>query len=341
MFNLSRRVRRWLPVTALLVAAPSLLSAWGTWGHQRINRAAVLALPPALRTLFYNHIDFMVEESVIPDLRKYTINDRAEFPRHFIDLEDYGPGPISQLPQTSKEAYAKYDPAFLDKSGRLPWYIQDMMGKLTQAMKNGRKDDILFIAADLGHYLGDAVQPLHTSANHDGQLTGQKGIHAFFESQLVEQFGSSYNFKVAQPKVIDPVAETWRILAQSHAAADTLLSIEKTLAAATPAAQVYAVDAQGQIKKNVFNSQVHALPYATSYHTALKHMVERQLRTATQAAADYWYTAWVNAGKPDLAKLDTEYTTRSNAKNLKTELKLIQKGKLVDFSSFPEFETLK
>jgi len=341
MFKLSRRVRRWLPVTALLVAAPSLLSAWGTWGHQRINRAAVLALPPAMRTLFYNHIDFMVEEAVIPDLRKYTINDRAEFPRHYIDIEEYGTAPISTLPQSSTEAAAKYEPAFLDKHGRLPWYIQDMMAKLTQAMKNGRKDDILFIAADLGHYLGDATQPLHTSANHDGQLTGQKGVHAFFESQLVEQFGSSYNFKVAEPHVIDPVAETWRIISQSHAAADTLLSVEKALAAAAPATTIYALDAQGQVKKNVFNSQIHAKLYATSYHDALKHMVERQLRTATQAAANYWYTAWVNAGKPDLSKLDTEYTTRSNEQNLKEELKLIQKGKLVDFASWPEFEVVK
>ncbi|SHI90068.1 S1/P1 Nuclease [Hymenobacter daecheongensis DSM 21074] len=337
MLNISRRVRRWLPITAVLLAAPSLLFAWGTWGHQRINRAAVLALPPGLRTLFYNHIDFMVEESVVPDLRKYTLNDRAEYPRHFIDLEDYGSAPVSELPQTSTAAYAKYEPAFLDKSGRLPWHIQDMMGKLTQAMKNGRKDDILFIAADLGHYLGDAVQPLHTSANHDGQLTGQRGIHAFFESQLVEQFGHTYNFRVAAPRVIDPVSETWRIIAQSHAAADTLLSIERQLAATTPPASIYALDAQGQVKKNVFNSQIHALPYATSYHQALRHMVERQLRVAVQASANYWYTAWVNAGKPDLAKLDTDYTTRSNEQNLKEELKQLEKGKLVDFSSYPEF----
>ncbi|GAA3925821.1 zinc dependent phospholipase C family protein [Hymenobacter algoricola] len=339
MLTFSRR--RWLPVLAFLLVAPSFLFAWGTWGHQRINRAAVLALPAPLRTFFYNHIDFMVEESVVPDLRKYSINDRAEFPRHFIDLEDFGPGPLSQLPQTSQAAYARYDAALLDKSGRLPWYIQDMMGKLTQAMKNGRKDDILFLAADLGHYLGDAMQPLHTSANHDGQLTGQKGVHAFFESQLVERFGKDYNFRVAEPRVIDPVAETWRLIAQSHAAADTLLLIEKQLAAATPAAALYAVDAQGQVKKNVFNSQIHSPPYALSYHTALRHMVERQLRTATQAAANYWYTAWVNAGKPDLAALDTDYTTRSNAKNLKQELRLMQKGQFVDFSSFPEFEIVK
>jgi hypothetical protein len=47
-------------------------------------------------------------------------------------------------------------------------------GKLTQAFKEKRKSEILFIAADLGHYIADAHMPLHTSDNHDGQLTDQK-----------------------------------------------------------------------------------------------------------------------------------------------------------------------
>ena len=59
--------------------------------------------------------------------------------------------------------------------------------------------------------------------------------------------------------------------------------------------------------------------------------------SAAQATANFWYTAWVNAGKPDLSKLDTEYTTKSHEKNLKEELKMLEKGKLVDFSSFQEF----
>ncbi|UOQ71526.1 hypothetical protein [Hymenobacter cellulosilyticus] len=289
-----------------------------------------------MRTFFYNHVDFMVQESVVPDLRKYTLSDKAEGPRHFVDLEHYGePG---QVPHTSQEAYAKYEPAFLDKNGRLPWFIQDMLGKLTQAMKNGRKEDILFIAADLGHYLGDATQPLHTSSNHDGQLTGQKGIHAFYESQMVEKFGKTYNFKLKEPQLIqDPVAETWRIITQSHAAADTLLSIEKKLQTEVGATNMYELDPQGQPKKNVFNSNVRTAAYTESFHNSLKRMEERQLRTAAQAAANFWYTAWVNAGKPDLTKLDTEYTTKSSQSNLKEELKLIQSGKLVDFSSFMEF----
>ena len=150
--------------------------AWGAWGHQHINRAAVLALPAEMRPFFYNHIDFLTEEAVVPDLRKYTLNDRAEFPRHFINLETYdADGNIANLPHTMQEAKAKYADTFLNKAGILPWYILQVEEKLTKAFKAGRKTEILFLAADLGHYIGDAHMPLHTALNHDGQLTGQKG----------------------------------------------------------------------------------------------------------------------------------------------------------------------
>lgn len=78
-----------LKIFAFILLAPILLS-WGPFGHERINRAAVLALPAPLQAFLYNHIDFITQESSVPDLRKYTLNDNAEKPRHFIDLENFG-----------------------------------------------------------------------------------------------------------------------------------------------------------------------------------------------------------------------------------------------------------
>ena len=49
-----------------------LLISWGTFGHEHIDRAAVFALPEPLQLFFYNHIDFITQESTVPDLRKYT-----------------------------------------------------------------------------------------------------------------------------------------------------------------------------------------------------------------------------------------------------------------------------
>ena len=111
------------------------LSAWGSWGHYHINKAAVFALPDSMRPFFYNHIDFMTEESVVPDLRKYLLADKAEGGRHYVDIEAFEK-PIDSLKLFADGNAAGYDEAFLQKNGTLPWVILDVMDKLTKAFGN-------------------------------------------------------------------------------------------------------------------------------------------------------------------------------------------------------------
>lgn len=66
-----------------------------------------------------------------------------------------------------------------------------MMVKLTKAFKDKNRAEILFLAADLGHYIGDAHMPLHTSANHDGQLSDQKEFTLFGKADYL-----SYSLKL-------------------------------------------------------------------------------------------------------------------------------------------------
>ncbi len=325
--------------TAFICATGSiiLLCSWGTWGHQHINKAAVFALPEEMRVFFYNHIDFITEESVVPDLRKYTLKDKAENPRHFIDIEEFKK-PIDSLPKTSKEAYAMYDEKFSQNNGILPWYIQDMMEKLTRAFKEKKKTEILFLAGDLGHYLGDAHMPLHTSANHDGQLTNQRGIHAFWESHLPEMFGENYNLNTGDAKFIEDVtAETWRIIKATHVLADSVLLTEKKLSETVPGIDRYKKDEKGAIVKNKYNQAEHSDKYSEQYHNALKGMVEKQMRLAIAATANYWYTAWVNAGKPDLKDVDDAQLTESNKKNYQEDIATWKKGKVNKIKIDTEF----
>lgn len=321
--------------SCLIALAPFFIS-WGTFGHEHIDRAAVFALPDQLRPFFYNHIDFITQESTVPDLRKYTLNDKAENPRHFIDLENFGS--VDSLPKNMEETKKKYDDKFLQSNGILPWYLQDLMEKLTKAFKEKKKTEILFIAADLGHYLGDANMPLHTSANYDGQQTGQKGIHALWESRIPEMFGKEYNYYTGDAKYIEDVnKEIWNIIFASHRLKDTLLSIDKELRKNTPENKLFKTDADGKAIKNKYGQSVYSDEYATQLHTALKGMVEKQMRASVIAAANFWYTAWVNAGKPELDNLDPSELTKQNSKLLKKELKLWKSGKLFGVESEKEF----
>jgi hypothetical protein len=336
---MKKRLLSILLVTALLTGSVFFLS-WGTWGHQHINHAAVFALPDRMRHFYYNHIDFITEESVIPDVRKYTINDKAEFPRHYIDLESFQPNnsTADTVAKTMNEAVAKYDAKFLEKNGILPWYMMDVMQKLTKAFQDKKKAEILFLSADLGHYLGDANMPLHTSVNHNGQFTDQKGIHAFFESQLPEQFGNSYNFYTGDAVYIKDVqAEVWRLINTSHKLADTLLLTEKKLKSGFDAGKIYMKDSAGSILKNKYGDPVHTYEYSKAFHEALNGMVEKQLRAAVSATANFWYTAWVNAGSPDLNLLDEQTLTERNNKNYKNDYKLWKKGQLFGFKIDKEF----
>ncbi|MEO9023307.1 MAG: zinc dependent phospholipase C family protein [Ginsengibacter sp.] len=320
----------------LIIGTISLAFAWGRWGHKHISRAAVFALPPAMQTFFYNHIDFITEDAVVPDLRRSLIYDRNEPPRHFIDIEDFGNIPFSSFPKTTREAYEKYDSAFLNKTGYLPWYIQNLTEKLTQAFKKRDKSEILFLATDLSHYIADASQPLHTSSNYNGQLTNQKGVHSLWESVLPQMFGSAYNFKVPPAKYISDIpAETWKIIAESHSLVDTVLAKDREVRKQFTSNNMYKKDANGNLVL-FYNSPVFSDEYARRFNSALGGMVERQLRISITDVANFWYTAWVNAGKPNLISLDDPHLTQQNKKNYKNELRAWEKGKILNLANGPD-----
>ena len=50
-------------------------------------------------------------------------------------------------------------------------------------------DTVLFSSV-AAHYMQDAHQPFHATDNYDGVATGQRGIHARFERDLIERFAS-------------------------------------------------------------------------------------------------------------------------------------------------------
>src|SRR3970040_83115 len=239
-------------VMLTVVAICFLTVSWGIVGHERINKAAVMALPQPLQTFFYNHIDFITQESTVPDLRKYILQDRAENPRHYFDMENFGS--VDSFPKTMAEAKKKYDDKFLSKNRTLPWHIQDMMGKLKTAFKEKRKSEILFIAADLGHYIADAHMPLHTSDNHDGQLTDQKGIHSLWESRLPELFVKDYKFTVAAAHYYEDVDKaTWDMISDTTSSVPALLAADKGLRTSLSKNQIFVTDAEGNVVKNKYN----------------------------------------------------------------------------------------
>ena len=184
--------------------------------------------------------------------------------------------------------------------GIVPYQLERLMGQLTAAFRKGDTDRILRYAADLGHYMADAHVPLHTTENYNGQLTNQLGIHAFWESRLPELFADEYyDFWVGKAGyILDQREFFWNTVMESHSLVDSVLTIEKELSQQYPPDQQYCTEWRG-------NSAV-TVPceaYSRAYHDRLGGMVERRMREAILAVSSAWYTAWVDAGQPDLRPL--------------------------------------
>ena len=278
----------------------SKLKAWGFYGHKRINRIAVFTLPPELFGFYKEHIEFLTEHAVDPDKRRYAMDGEAQC--HYIDLDRYytpGEDPFSTIPRKWVEAVEKYSEDTLQKHGIVPWHINVMKMRLQKAFEANNVDLILKYSADIGHYIGDAHVPLHTTANYNGQLTGQKGIHGLWESRLVEINADDYNYFVGKAKYIDRVLDcAWDAVKASHLALDSVLRFEKELTEEFSANHKYSYEQRGNTVVSTYSYE-----FSQAYHNRLDGMVERRMRAAIVTVGSIWFTAWVDAGQPDLSRL--------------------------------------
>lgn len=283
---------------------------------------AVFTLPPEMLGFYKKHIEYITEHSVDPDKRRYSVPEEA--PRHYIDIDHYGVTAIDSMPRFWKAAIAKYTEDTLNAYGIVPWWIDMMTWRLTQAFKEGDVDRILRLSAELGHYVGDAHVPLHTTENYNGQLTNQHGIHGFWESRIPELYGEEYDYFVGQAVYVEDVINTsWSIVKVSHLQVDSVLKLEAALNATTPSDQKYAFEQRGNTTIKMYSQA-----YTKAYSKALNGMVERRMRAAIHMVGSLWYTAWVNAGQPDLTKLEEKEVSDSAKAAQEAEEYLWKNGKV-------------
>ena len=288
---------------------------WGFYAHQRINKLAVFTLPPEMIGFYKKNIEYITTASVNPDKRRFFSPDEA--PRHYLDLDHYGDSALFTMPRYWNEAVSKYSEDTLKAYGILPWHINRMYYQLRDAFAVRDPDRILRLSAELGHYVADAHVPLHTTENYNGQLTGQEGIHAFWESRLPELFSNNYDFFVGTAEHLPNVQlAAWQMIESSHRAVDSVLREEKKLAEKF-GERKYSFESKGKQTQKVY-----AQEYARAYHDVLDGMVEKQMRAAIRMVGSIWYTAWVDAGQPDIKQLIRYTPTEEEIKQRQDELKV-------------------
>jgi hypothetical protein len=297
MENSLEKKKSRIKIVAIFLLCSSMciaINPWGFYAHKKTNRYAVFTLPEELIGFYKKHIDYLTEHSVDADRRRYAVKEEA--PRHYIDIDHYGQNPFEVMPRKWKDAVEKFSKDTLLTYGIVPWHIQTIYNRLVSAFQEKDIDYILKNSADLGHYLADAHVPLHTTENYNGQLTNQKGIHAFWESRLPELFSEDYDYLVGTAEYQYSVLDVaWQAVEGSFNALDSVLLFEKIVAQEFEQDKQYSYE-----EKGTQTIKVRSAEFSAAYHSKLDGMVERRLRLSIATIGDLWYSAWIDAGQPIL-----------------------------------------
>ncbi len=272
-------------VALIALAAPQPAVAWGSAAHRHIMARAIDLLPAELKPFFLQHKDEVVMRVVDPDL--FRVLGWEEDPNHFVNFgaKELGEYPFKELPREYGAAIEKFGLATLRRNGLLPWRQQEEFGNLRRAFEGFTREtyavgNAVLFAAVMSHYIQDAHQPLHASANYDGQMTGNTGIHARFETALFERFQSRLTIRPAPPAPI---------LNSRDAAFDALLSSYKQVDS------ILKADDEAKKGKETYDDE-----YYERLFTTVRPILEQRLGEAITATAGLIMGAWEQAGRPVL-----------------------------------------
>lgn len=203
---------------AVILTLPTAALAWGRIGHDIAGRTAAAILSKTKDNPFFRaHAFDLGYYCNVPDLIwKRPESYARERHQHFMDLEIFDRAFKAKLDQgklQSKEEPFQLDrktfnarfPEIKPDAGRAFWRIRELERKLAATAdllkqkelivseRHRLQADWLVTAGAICHYVSDLSQPMHVSENYDGELTGQKGIHSFFEEVIVDQMWPSLN----------------------------------------------------------------------------------------------------------------------------------------------------
>ena len=309
-------------VFCLLFFLPKHLAAWGFVAHKQINNAAVFTLPPELFKFYKKHITEITDKAVNADMRRYAFADEAC--KHYLDADHYEHSfPLDTIPHEWNDALVKYGKDTLNAYGIVPWHLQLIKFQLTKAFESKNLYLIIKLSADLGHYAADLHVPVHSTENYNGQLTGQDGIHSLWESRVYELFSNEFDLLIGRANYITNLNEViWQRFSQSFAALDSVLLFEKLASEKYP--NKYVLQTKGRTNSKIYNET-----FCAYYHQLLNGMVERRTRASIDLIGSLWFTAWVDAGQPNLSNLEKEPKQEEEEKEKNFLQTLFEKGKMI------------
>lgn len=252
--------------------------AWGPKVHRLVNGWAIQTLPEEMRGFFEANRQELIDHATDPEV--WMLKDRYERMRHYIFLDRYGRFPYTKLPHSYKVALQQIGSSRMTRNGTLPWQIGEFSLRLTNDFKQQKWDQARIDAAALGFYVADAHDPLQTTENFDGQLTSETGLATRFGTVLADRYSHFFMFRSEDAeKVADPTEYAFQIVLESNTWVD----------------QILLADLLSRADLLDYNGD-----YYDRFYTRAGSIVMTEVSGAAHDTGSYWFTAWLNAGKPAL-----------------------------------------
>ena len=280
-----------------LLAGVLLFSSWGSVGHKKINQHAPASFPIGMGFLKASWTILLANHASDADYRKSS--DPNEAPKHYIDIDDY-----PEFRQSGKIAMSwdsiisLHGNSFVIDKGILPWATLITFDSVKSCFLRKDWNKAGLFAADLGHYVADGHMPLHITANYNGQNSNQTGVHSRYESTMIGDYQTQINYQDDSVSFLPNVqSSVFTYLYHNYIYVDSVLIADKkadSIAGGTSGSTYYS---------NLWG-------YTGSFTTALfKH--------ASYALAGLVYTAWVEAGRPNMNPSAMEEFTNGDRSHLK------------------------
>ena len=257
-------------LSLLLMLLPGSSFAWSDAVYRLVLRKAIDTLPKAQKKYFEDHkyelpsLTPDEDPPVRPDGRRFAIDLLGRFP-------------FGEIPRDEAGVKAKADPALV---GRLPFLLLAAQSSLVEAFKSGDKEKILAAADAVAILAADLNNPLVLSENFDGQKTDQPGLSKRFASQLAESMEGRLKLNPEAARLLEsPRDYIFGTMVRNHVWVDNIL---------------YA-DSLAHRGKSSYGG-----PFFEALELRAGRLLGEVLSNAAADVGSFWYTAWTEAGRPEM-----------------------------------------
>lgn len=174
----------------LILFSSHLVYGWGSKGHQIVAYVGANITTDGA-PFWQSNLEPIRQLTTVPDrLWKVPATKPQEENTHWFQVDAYyAPQDYNQIirfPSSYSDAVTKYGQNTISINGVAPWRIRQLYQLAFMSFTQKNMKQALEYVGVMTHYIGDLAQPLHVSENYDGQQTGNKGIHSYFETTIIK-----------------------------------------------------------------------------------------------------------------------------------------------------------